>query len=100
MSKSPSPALKRSVLLKFVRLIVPLLGLAGLISCGGASNTPKNGGGGGGGGGNSANCSPSVPFSTSPGSQSGVGKVVPSTFLDLYLVKRGRTWPSCPFAGL
>jgi hypothetical protein len=49
MSKSPSPESSSSPFLKFLRQIVPLLVLAGLIACGGGSSTPHLRGGGGGG---------------------------------------------------
>ncbi len=48
---SPSPESSSNAFLKFLRLIFPLLGLAGLIACGGSSTNSLNTGGGGGGGG-------------------------------------------------
>jgi hypothetical protein len=51
MSKSPSPASSSGTFLKFLRLILPPLLLAGLISCGGSSANKESLGGGGGGGG-------------------------------------------------
>jgi hypothetical protein len=104
MSKSPPPTLECNLFSKFLSLVLPpllsLMLLAGTISCGGGSTTPAGQGGGGGGGGNSANCSPSVPFSASPVSQAGVGKIVPSTFMDLHLGSSSLPWPTVPFGGL
>jgi len=51
MSKSPSPESSSGTFLKFLRLILPPLLLAGLIGCGGSSANKESLGGGGGGGG-------------------------------------------------
>ena len=101
MAKISPPASHRTPFLRFLQRAVPLLTLAGLISCGGSSNTPGGRGGGGGGGGGGADCKQPVAFPTSPVSQLGVGQVVPDTFLDLHLaVAAGIQWPTVPFGGL
>ncbi len=97
----PSPKSTPNAFSKFLRLILPLPLPAGLISCGGSSNTPAGGGGGGGGGGgNGADCTPLTPVKTSPKAQLGVGKSVPTSFMDLHLGSSGLPWPTVPFGGL
>ncbi len=101
MAKISPPASQRNPFLKFLQRAVPLLTLAGLISCGGSSSTPSGrGGGGGGGGGGGADCKQPVAFPTSPVSQLGVGQTVPDTFLDLHLGSSSIQWPTVPFGGL
>lgn len=85
MATISPPASHRTPFLRFLQRAVPLLTLAGLISCGGSSNTPGGRGGGGGGGGGGADCSQPVPFPTSPISQGGLNKPVPSTYMDLHV---------------
>ena len=83
MSKNALPTSKHDLFLKFLSLIVPVLALAGAISCGGGSSNRPGGGGGGGGGG--ADCKLPLPVNSSPSAQGGVGKQVPSTFMDLHV---------------
>ncbi|PYX50207.1 MAG: hypothetical protein DMG79_06500 [Acidobacteria bacterium] len=83
MSKNALPTSKPDLFLKFLSLIVPVLALAGAISCGGGSSNRPGGGGGGGGGG--ADCKLPLPVNSSPSAQGGVGKQVPSTFMDLHV---------------
>src|SRR5579863_9261843 len=85
MSKSPSPTSHSHTFLKFVQLILLPLTLAGMVACGGSSNSPKLSGGGGGGGGNGPDCTQPTPFGSSPVAQLGVGKPATSAFLDLHV---------------
>src|SRR5947208_1794576 len=97
MSKSPSPESNSNSFLKFLHLVVPSLALVSTIACGGGSSQsstrvlpPPPAG----------DCALPVPIRTSPKAQGGVGKSVPTTFMDLHIGSSELAWPTVAFGGL
>ncbi len=100
MLKSPSPRPARSSFVRFLFRLLPLAITAGTIACGGPTSSPNARGGGGGGGGPVTNCTQPAPFTSSPQTQLGVGKTVPTNFFNLHIGGSSLPWPTVQFSGL
>jgi hypothetical protein len=96
MSSSPSPKFHRFGLLKLLMLLLPLVALAVLVACGGASSSGNFRGGGG----SHATCVQTPAVTVGASTKKGVGLQGSATFMDLHLGTTNLPWPTVPFGGL